>query len=361
MKNIFLFAAMSFLFVACQHKTEQPVANQPFCLSDTMQKKIVLAEVRMETVKNEITLSGKIEANEDKWVKVFPVVDGIIQNLNVQLGDYVHKGQTLAVVRSSNIADYQSQVSYSQSNLGTAQKNLQSTEEMFKAGLSTERDVTASKNELAKAEADIKRSRQVSQIFGARGNAIQTISAPISGFVVEKNVTDKMQYQASGATQPFFVISNLDEVWVMANVFESDVDKIKQGYDADINVVAFKGKTYHGKVDRIFNILDPQSRVMKVRIRIPNTNFELKPEMFAQINIRYDDSGLVMAAVPSAAVIFDKNKSFVMLYKDKCHIETREVEVFKTNGDVTYIKNGLSAGERLISQYQLLVYDALND
>lgn len=314
----------------------------------------------METVSNELTLSGKIEANEDKWIKVFPVVDGVVQNLNVQLGDYVKKGQTLAVVRSSNIADYQSQVSYSQSNLSTAQKNLQSTEEMFKAGLATERDVTAAKNEMAKAQADVRRAGQISQIYGARGNAVQSIVAPISGFVVEKNVTDKMQYQASGA-QPFFVISNLDEVWVMANVFESDVDKIKPGYDAEVKVVAFKNKSFHGKVDRIFNILDPQSRVMKVRIRIPNPDFALKPEMFTQISIRYDDAGLSLPSVPAEAVIFDKDKSFVMVYKDKCHIETREVEVFKTNGTVSYIKSGLNAGEKIISRYQLLVYDALND
>ncbi|HWJ89550.1 MAG TPA: efflux RND transporter periplasmic adaptor subunit, partial [Flavisolibacter sp.] len=161
--------------------------------------------------------------------------------------------------------------------------------------------------------------------------------------------------------QPFFVISNLDEVWVMANVFESDIDKIRPGYDAEVNVVAFKDKTFHGKVDRIFNILDPQSRVMKVRIRIPNPDFSLKPEMFSQINIKYDDKGLIMPSVPSESVIFDKDKSFVMVYKDRCHIETREVEVFKTNGGITYIKSGLSEGEKVIARYQLLVYDALND
>ncbi|MFL5809837.1 MAG: efflux RND transporter periplasmic adaptor subunit, partial [Flavisolibacter sp.] len=227
-------------------------------------------------------------------------------------------------------------------------------------GLATAKDVSAAKNDFAKAEADVKRAVQVSQIYGARGNAVQSITAPISGFVVEKNVTDKMQYQATGA-QPFFVISNLDEVWVMASVFESDIEKIKPGYDADVNVVAFKDKKFHGKVDRIFNILDPQSRVMKVRIRIPNRDFALKPEMFAQIRIKYDDASQLMPAIPSQAVIFDKDKSFVMVYHDKCHIETREVQVLQTSGDVTYIKSGLSDGEKVISQYQLLVYDALND
>ncbi len=360
MKKIISILSVTIALINCTHKEETEAKPQPYCLSDTMQKNIVLSDVKVEAVRNEITLSGKIAVNEDKRVKVFPVVDGVVQSLNVHLGDFVSKGQTLAVIKSSNIADYQSQVTYAKSNVSTAKKNLESSQEMFNAGLATERDVVAAKNELAKVQADARKANQVSQIYGARGNAVQSITAPISGFVVEKNVTDKMQYQANNA-QPFFVISNLDEIWVMANVFESDIDKIKIGYDADVNVVAFKDKIYHGKVDRIFSILDPQSRVMKVRIRIPNTDFSLKPEMFAQISIKYDDAGLQMAAVPSQAVIFDKNKSFVIVYKDKCHLEAREVEVFKSNGSVTYIKAGIKEGEKIVSQYQLLIYDQIND
>src|SRR3977135_3577454 len=100
---------------------------------------------------------------------------------------------------------------------------------------------------------------------------------------------------------------------------------------------------------------------MKVRIKIPNKGNLLKPEMFAQINIKYDDGGSQLPAIPAEAVIFDKNKNYVMVYKDKCDIETREVEIFQTIGNRAYIKSGLNAGEKIITQYQLLVYDALND
>ena len=100
---------------------------------------------------------------------------------------------------------------------------------------------------------------------------------------------------------------------------------------------------------------------MKVRIRIPNKDFLLKPEMFAEIRIVYDDGSNQMPAIPAQSIIFDKNKNYVMVYKDSCNVETREVEVFQTIGDTTYIKSGLDAGEKVISQYQLLVYDALND
>lgn len=351
---------VTFHLVSCRETAAKTETTSAFCLTDTLQKKIQIAEAQAQKVRNEITLSGKIAANEDKWIKVYPVVGGIVESLKVQLGDYVTRGQVLAVIRSSEIADYQGQLSYAASNVRLAEKTLSSQKEMFAAGLATGKDVVAAETDLEKAMADQKRIRETNAIYGAKGNATQTITAPVSGFVIEKNVTDQMQYRVDGS-QPFFIIGNLDEVWVMANVFESDIAKIQTGYEANVSVIAFKDKVFTGKVDRIFSMLDPQSRVMKVRIRIPNPHYELKPEMFAQISIRYEEGNEQMPAIPSKAIIFDKNKNFVMVYKDKCNIETREVELFKTIGDTTYIRSGLAAGEKVISQYQLLVYDALND
>lgn len=361
MKTVLYITFLLILFTsACKSKVETTEIKQPFCLTDTLQKKVQIDEVKMETVKNAISLSGKIEANEDKWVKVYPVVGGVVEQMKVQLGDYVKKGQVLAVVRSSEIADYQSQLSSALSNLNIAQKNYSTNQEMAKAGLATDKDVVLSQNELQKAKSDLRRMQQTISIYGGSGNSLQTIKAPMSGYIVEKNVTDKMQYRVDAA-QPFFIISNLDEVWVMASVFESDIAKIKVGYDAEVHVIAYNDKTFKGKVDRIFSILDPQSRVMKVRIKIPNTDNLLKPEMFAQINITYNDGTNRMLAISSQAIIFDKNKNYVMVYKDKCNIETREIELYEAIGNTTYIKSGLNEGEKIISQYQLLAYDALND
>jgi len=356
----FLLAASVFYFIGCKDKAPETIVDTKFCLTDTLIRNIQIDTVKESTVQNIVTLSGKIEANEDKWVKVFPVVGGVVEEMKVELGDYVKKGQTLAVIRSSEIAEYQSQSSYADATVKIAQKNLVAAKEMFNSGLATEKDVVAAETDLEKAKADLKRMQQTTAIYGARGNAIQTITAPVSGYIIEKNVTDKMQFRVDGA-QPFFIIANLDEVWVMANVFESDIAKIKIGDEADIKLIAYKDKTFTGKVDRIFSMLDPQSRVMKVRIRIPNSGNLLKPEMFAQINIRYDDGKESLPSVPAGVVIFDNNKNYVVVYSDKCHMENREVELLQTIGDRTYILKGLAAGERVISKYQMLVFGALND
>ncbi len=352
-------AASSSLF-ACNNKVAESNTRSPFCLTDTLQKNATIEPVKLQIVKNAIALSGKIEANEDKWVKVYPVVGGLVTEMKVQLGDYVTKGQTLAIIKSGEIADFQGQLSYARASIKIAEKNVTSARDLYKSGLVTEKEVLTAETELEKASADLKRMEQTTSIYGAKNNAFQTITAPVSGYVIEKNITDQMQYRVD-AGQPFFIIANLEEVWVMASVFESDIAKIKLGYDADINVIAYKDKTFTGKVDRIFSILDPQSRVMKVRVKIPNKNNLLKPEMFAQITIRYNDNSYQLPAIPSQAIIFDKNRNYVMVYKDKCNIETREIEVYEVSGNTTYIKSGLKEGEKIITKYQLLVYDALND
>jgi len=357
---ILVLSTMLFGLAACSGKAVESVPGNTFCLSDTMQQKIKLDTVRMEPVKNSISLSGKIEADEDKWIKVYPVVGGVVEEMKVNLGDYVTKGQTLVVIRSSEIADYQGQLTFAQSAVRIAEKNLSSSREMLAGGLATEKDVVAAETDLDKAKADLKRIQQTNAIYGSRPNAIQTITAPMSGYIIEKNVTEQMHYRVDG-NQPFFVIANLEEVWVMANVFENDIARIRTGYDADIRVIAYPDKVFHGKVDRIFNILDPQSRVMKVRITIPNKDHLIKPEMFARINITYQADTSRMTAIPAGSIIFDKNKNYVMVYKDRCRIDTREVELYDTIGDKAYIRAGLQEGERIISQYQLLVYDALND
>ncbi|MCP9750823.1 efflux RND transporter periplasmic adaptor subunit [Ferruginibacter sp. HRS2-29] len=356
----FLLSVSGFYFLACKNKTPEAITDTRLCLTDTLKRNIKIDSVKNEPVKNLVTLSGKIEANEDKWVKIFPVVGGVVEQMKVELGDYVTKGQILAVIRSSEIAEYQSQSAYAHAAVKIAEKNLSSAEDMFSSGLATEKDVVAAQTDLEKAKADLRRIQQTTSIFGAKSNAIQTITAPVSGYIIEKNVTDKMQFRVDGA-QPFFIIANLEEVWVMANVFESDITKIKAGDDADIKLIAYKDKIFTGKVDRIFNMLDPQSRVMKVRIKIPNKENLIKPEMFAQIKIRYDDGAGTMPAIAADAVIFDKNKDFVMLYKDDCDIEVREVEIFQTIGDKAYLKSGLAEGDKVITKYQLLVYNAVND
>lgn len=356
---IIILFAITGILSACSHKEKQEEKSTAFCLTDTLKSKLQTAEIKDEPIAHSLSLSGKIEANEDKWVKVFPVVGGLVQELKVELGDYVQKGQTLAVIRSSEIADYQSQLAYAASTEKIMQKTLNATKEMFAAGLATEKELVQAETDYEKANADLNRIKQVVAIYGAKGNATQVITAPMSGYIIEKNITQQMQFTTEGAT-PFFIIANLEEVWVMVNVFESDIAKINVGDQADIRLIAYPDKVFSGKVDRIFNILDPQSRVMKVRVKIPNQNNLLKPEMFARIAINYSQSKELSPAIPSNAIVFDNNKHYAVVYRNDCSLENRELEIAETVGDKTFLVSGLKPGEKVLTNYQVLVFNALN-
>ena len=157
-----------------------------------------------------------------------------------------------------------------------------------------------------------------------------------------------------------FSIAQIDEVWALANVNESDISKVALGYDAKIQTISYPNKIYTGKIDRIFNAIDPATKAMKVRVKIPNANYDLKPEMSATVNLQFSENRQLVA-IPSSAVIFDKNKNWVMVFRSRTDIETRQVEVYRQLGNITYLTEGLKEDEKVISKNGLLIYDALND
>jgi len=132
-------------------------------------------------------------------------------------------------------------------------------------------------------------------------------------------------------------------------VNESDIPRVKEGFNASVSTLSYPDDIYQGKIDKIFTEIDPDTKAMKVRIRIPNAKYKLKPEMNATVNVAYSEHEQ-MIAIPSSSVIFDKSKNWVMIFKDRANIETRLVEVYRQLGDTSYISSGLSRGDKVISK-----------
>ena len=341
-------------------KEETPTAKK-FSLSDQTLKELAFDTVRLEPIRNEQSFSGQVTTNGDKTTKVFPLVGGVVEKLNVELGDHVEKGQVLAVVRSGEIADIQNQNSTAGTDLNIARKNLAVAEDQFKAGLAAERDVVLAREELQKAQSNLGKTDKQLGIYGVTRDGHYTIKAPISGFITDKNVTQGMQYtNANTDADGFFTISDLDQVWIIANVFEAEIANVKMGYQADITTLSYPDKHFRGVVDKVFNVLDPDSKALKVRIRLPNPGYLLKPEMYAQVHILNTEKAK-MLSVPANAVVFDKDRNYMLVYKSKTEVDTRPVTVVKTVGDVSYVTGNLKPNEVVISKNQLLVYDELND
>lgn len=355
------FAAI-FLMSACKEKPQENKTKSEVCISDSLARLIRIDTVKTSNVKDELNLSGEVSFNDNRVVKVFPFASGQVLEVKVSLGDKVVKGQTLAIIRSADVAGSYTDLAVSQSDLSIAKRQLEQAEYLYKSGISSERDYTEAKENYNKALSSSRKIKAQIAINGKGGTAVNgtyMIKAPESGFVVEKNVSSgSFIRQDNGAS--LFTISDMRDVWVWANVFESDISKVKPGYSARITTLAYPGKVFQGKVDEVSSVLDPDNKVMKVKIVLPNPGLLLKPEMFTSVLITNNEPSKAVA-IPSDAVIFDSSKNYVVVYNDKCHMHIREVNIIKSVEGVSYVGAGLKPGELVISKNQILLYNALSE
>jgi len=282
-----------------------------------------------------------------------------VTKVYVELGDYVKKGQLLASIRSTEVAGYEKDLEDAKNDVIVKKNNYKVIQELFEGKLNAERDVVEAKSEYEKALSQLNRVQETYQIYNMNKGAIYEVRAPMNGFIIEKKINQDMLLR-NDRTDNIFDIAEINEVWAVANINESDINNIKVGVDAEVTTLSYPNKIFTGKLDKLFNIIDPETKAMKAIIKLNNPGFILKPEMSATIKLSYNESKQ-MIAIPSNAVIFDKSKNYVMVFKDRTNIETRQVEVFRQVGGIAYITNGLKNGEKIMTNNQLLVYDALND
>jgi membrane fusion protein, heavy metal efflux system len=361
MKNLLYIFLTLCILSSCKKEATKPETTeiQNFALSDTMLQRVAMETAMMQKVKYVMNLNGKVIADESKMIEVFPLVGGNVTSVTVELGDYVGKNQILSVIRSGETADLERQLIDAESDLIVAKKNQKVQEDLFSSRLSSERDVLSATEQVKKAEAELNRVREIYKIYNISSSSEYVVKAPISGFIIEKNINRDMTLR-SDKSDNIFTIAEINEVWITANVYESEISKIKLGMETEIRVLSYPDKIFKGKVDKIFNVLDPISKTMKIRIKLPNVDYALKPEMVATVKIFAEEERQAIA-VPTSSIIFDKSLHYVVIYKSAKELEVREVEIDKTTNGTTYLKSGVNVGEKVVSKNQLFIYDALTE
>lgn len=358
-KLIRYIAIVGIVFLASCSNKKEAETDVKFRMSDTMMRKCKIDTVKSQNIQSEMRLFGKIEPDNNKMAQVYSILGGNVIRIDVELGDYVKKGQVLAVIRSTEVAEFQKELLNAKSELAIAEKRLQVARELNSSKLNSDMDVKVAERELKSAELELGRMNEVYGIYKLSSGSTFQIVAPISGFIVQKDINQNELLRPDNSNV-LFSIAEINEMWVMAYVNESDISKVKLGYDAEISTLSFPDEKYSGKIDKIFNTIDQETKAMKVRVRIPNADFKLKPEMNATIVVRNTEEEK-MIAIPASAIIFDKSKNWVVVYRNRGDIETRKVEVDKTINGIAYIKRGLEVGEKIISNNGILVYTAINE
>lgn len=332
--------------------------EQKFQVTDTLLRSLLIDTVKEASALSEIKLTGSIAPDENKSVKIFPMVSGVAKDVNVQLGDVVSKGQTLAVMKSAEMAGFTKDYISAEADLRSAKRTFESTQDLYKSGLASQKDFEQAQSDYQKAVAENKRASDVVGINKSNAEGY-LVKSPISGFVIEKNLTDNTQVRADNSGS-LFTIADLSDVYVLINIYESDIANIQTGDPVKITTLSYPDKVFDGKIDKIYDMLDPEDKVIKARVKIINPANRLKPGMFASVIIKAK-SGENLPVINTRALIFDNDKNYVVVVDGKAHARIQQIDIAKKVEDRAYIRAGLKPGDRIVASRQVYLFESLKD
>lgn len=312
-----------------------------------------------QPVSTDLKLFGKIVSANHAQAQVYPLFDGLVTRVGVSLGEEVKKGQLLAVIKTTRFAELVNERMEALNRIRVAEKNLEVSKELLEGKLSTEKEVIIAASELSTAQSALNKVDQTYATLLQKAGGDFNVTAPISGFIVEKNINENMQVSAD-KIGTLFSIARIDTVWVLANVNETEIDKIRIGMEADVQTLSYPGKVFKGKVDRIYNFLDPDTHSMRIRMSIPNPDLRLKPEMSTTVLVHYQEEKS-RVCLPVTALIFDESKYWVLVKNEDSQLHIRQVEIYRQTDDWVYLESGLHPGEQVVKQQQLLLYNQLKN
>ena len=353
-----LFPAILFL-QSCEENVKKPEEKVKYVIPDTLLRTLVIDTVNQCPLQNALSLTGMVDFDQDKQVSIFSLVSGNVKDIKVQLGDYVTAGQVLATVKSSEMAGYSNNLVIAETNVTSTKKQLEANNELYKNGLASILDVTTAQANYDQAKSALETAKKILKINSDNVNGEYVIKSPISGFIVQKNITNNTTVRPDNGTS-LFTVSDLKDVWVQANVYEANIEKVHLGDPVEVKILSEPDKVFIGKVDKILNVLDPSSKVIKVRVVLQNPDYILKPDMYASVIVS-NSAGKEALCVPSSALVYEASRYYVLVYKGGGNADITPVDVLNKLGDKTFISSGVNAGDKVIASSALQIYSELNN
>jgi Cu(I)/Ag(I) efflux system membrane fusion protein len=322
------------------------LAREPVSLTVAQERALGVAytQVSRSPLETTVRTVGQIEASEEGIADVTPKIDGYVERMFVNTtGEAVRRGQSLLTLYSPELV--------------TAQQELLTAvrlRDRFAPGSgpareNAERMVEASRRRLGWWDIS---DAQVERLLSS-GEVTRTLNliSPVSGVVLDKPVVEGQRVSAG---ERMYRIADLSEVWVEGDVFEKDIRFVAEGSVAHIEVAAYPGRHFMGRVSFVYPTVDRGSRTNRVRVTLPNPELDLKPGMFATIffDVRIDDDAVV---VPVEAVVVTGERNLVFVREPNGTLRPQEVVLGPSAGDRVEILQGLVPGEEIVASANFLV------
>jgi cobalt-zinc-cadmium efflux system membrane fusion protein len=353
-----LLAAVSRAEGAEQAPARAAVASN-IVLTAAQQQKLHTTTIQPSTFRRTIETSGTVGFDNDQATTVLSPVSGPVSRLLVSLGAKVKAGDVLATVASP---DYATAISTYRKAVATAKnaRRIADLAEQLSHNNLSRKEVEQAQTDAANAEADREAALEELHSLGVDAATIQAIQenrpvpnltgdirSPLAGTLVEKLITPGELLEVG--TTPCFTVADLSQVWVMANLFESDLAAVEEGDPAEI-VTSASVTNLPGTVDNISAIVDPSTRAIGVRVVAKNPKDLLKKQMYVRVLIhsRHEQTGLL---VPVSAVLRDdENLPFVYLANANGNFSRRRITLGSRVGDRYETTAGLTAGDQVVAE-----------
>ena len=328
--------------------------------------KLVVEPLEPQPVGGVVVASGRVTFDDLHVAHVLSPVTGRVVKIQAEPGQRVKKGDTLALIESPDVATAFSDLEKAQADFGASEKEAKRQKELFDVHAGSQRDFEGAQSAHGKAKAELDRARKKTRIL--RGspsdklNQTYTLRAPIDGEVIARNVNPgaEVQGQYSGGTVlELFTVGDLDSVWVLGEIFEMDIRRVRTGSECLASVVAYPGRVFRGLAEWVSNTLDPATHTSKVRCKIANPDRALKPEMYATVTLPVDRQ--VALALPRSALLRlgDQTVVFVEVGKTpdgRLRFERRPVVVNEELGsEYLPVLRNLARGERIVVSGAILL------
>jgi RND family efflux transporter MFP subunit len=335
------------------------------------------ADVRV--VNNEVALSkdapqwksvklGNAVPLGDRWTDAFPArfkideslasrvgvpLQGRVTRVFVELGQTVKKGTPLLSVASPDIANFRAERQKAKVDLDVAKAQFERTKAMVDARALPGKDELASDQQLKQAELSLSlaQSKLDSLRVSLTSDNEFTIVAPRDGVVIDKQVVPAQQVSPDDT---LIAIADLDNVWVVAELFEADANGIVAGSTARVTSPSMPGYEAEAKVEMVSFVADPERHSIAVRARLPNPGSAIRPNAYAQVRFRAAVADGTVG-VAASAIVSDGQKQYVYVQKQPGTFARREVVVASMHGGQAAVISGLKAGEVVVERGSALL------
>jgi cobalt-zinc-cadmium efflux system membrane fusion protein len=299
---------------------------------------------------SQLSVTGTVFPDIARTVPVISLASGRIVDIRARLGDAVRKGQLLLRVRSDDISGGFDAYRKAVSDELLARKQLDRAKVLYEHGAIAQQDLEVAQNSEDDAKTTLDTATEHLRLLGTDPNdpkGIVDIVAPVSGVITDQEVTNGAVVQAYSTPNPF-TISDLTTVWIVCDVYESDMANVRVGQSADIKLNAYPNKILKGAISNIGSILDPNIRTAKVRIEVANPGEMMRPGMFATSTL-FGKEKQTFTAVPASAVVHLHDRDWVYIPVQEKFKRIQVVSGEQLPNNAQEILSGLQPGQQVVT------------